>query len=73
MYAKMAAMPTTRSKAYGSRRDMQSTSRASSLSPQAARCRRKFLHFFPKGYRDEKYVDWERGYKWIAHERWTEH
>ena len=37
----------------------------------AATCRRKFLRFFPDGYRDETYVDWERSYKWAAHERWT--
>src|SRR5688500_2739273 len=36
------------------------------------RCRRKFLRFFPKGFYDDKYVDWERGYKWEAHERWKE-
>ena len=36
----------------------------------AIRCRRKFLRFFPKGFYDPKYVDWERGYKWEAHERW---
>ena len=36
------------------------------------RCRRKFLSFFPRGFRDEKYVDWERGYKWTAHERWDD-
>ena len=36
------------------------------------RCRRKFLRFFPKGFKDQKYWDWERGYKWAAHERWTE-
>jgi hypothetical protein len=33
-------------------------------------CRRKFLRSFPEGYRDETYIDWERGYKWEAHERW---
>lgn len=38
----------------------------------AAKCRRKFLRFFPKGFQDEKYIDWERGYKWQAHERWSE-
>jgi hypothetical protein len=38
----------------------------------AIRCRRKFLRFFPKGFYDEKYIDWERGYKWEAHERWEE-
>ncbi|MBV9469988.1 MAG: hypothetical protein JO316_20385 [Abitibacteriaceae bacterium] len=36
------------------------------------RCRRKFLRFFPKGFQDEKYVAWERGYKWRAHEQWAE-
>ena len=36
---------------------------------RAARCRRKFLRFFPGGYRDETYLDWERGYKWDAHVR----
>ena len=34
--------------------------------------RAKFLHYFPKGFRDPLYEDWERGYKWAAHERWTE-
>ena len=38
----------------------------------AVRCRRKFLRFFPGGFRDEKYIDWERGYKWESHERWEE-
>ena len=42
------------------------------LSPEARRSRRKFLRFFPKGFRDETYVDWERGYKWEAHEKWCE-
>lgn len=43
----------------------------SGLSPAALRCRRKFLRFFPGGFSDETYVDWERGYKWEAHERWA--
>ena len=34
------------------------------------RCHRKFLRFFPGGFRDETYLDWERNYKWAAHERW---
>ena len=34
--------------------------------------RGKFLHYFPKGFRDPLYEDWERGYKWTAHARWTE-
>ena len=42
------------------------------LSPKAVRCRRKFLRFFPGGFRDETYLDWERNYKAEAHERWNE-
>ncbi len=45
---------------------------ATSLSRAALRCRRKFLRFFPGGFQDEIYVDWERGYKWKAHEQWAE-
>ena len=35
------------------------------------KCRRKFLRFFPDGFQDETYIDWERDYKWKAHERWN--
>ena len=38
----------------------------------AKRARRKFLHYFPDGFRDETYLEWERGYKWETHERWEE-
>lgn len=38
----------------------------------ALRCRRKFLRYFPGGFRDETYLAWERDYKWNAHMRWTE-
>lgn len=41
-----------------------------SLDKRALKCRRKFLRFFPAGFADETYVDWERGYKWSAYERW---
>jgi hypothetical protein len=40
------------------------------MPPSALRCRRKFLRFFPAGFADETYIDWERAYKWEAHERW---
>src|SRR5688500_18282749 len=43
---------------------------ARGADPSALRCRRKFLRFFPRGFHDPKYVDWERGYKWEAHDRW---
>ena len=39
-------------------------------SPAALRCRRKFLRYFKRGFRDETYFDWERGYKERAHEQW---
>jgi hypothetical protein len=35
------------------------------------RARRKFLHKFPSGFRDETYLDWERNYKWEAHQEWN--
>lgn len=39
---------------------------------KAARCRRKFLRYFKKGFHDERYVDWERGYKERASAQWQE-
>ena len=44
---------------------------ARSQSARALRCRRKFLRFFSQGFYDETYIDWERGYKWAAHEAWN--
>ncbi|MDQ6894356.1 MAG: hypothetical protein M3167_16965 [Acidobacteriota bacterium] len=38
----------------------------------SARCRRRFLRFFPGGFRDETYLDWERNYKEEAHRAWLE-
>ena len=42
------------------------------MGAAALRCRRKFLRFFPKGFHDDTYLDWERRYKVEAHERWGE-
>jgi hypothetical protein len=42
------------------------------ISSNALRCRRKFLQFFPQGFHDQTYIAWERGYKWQAHEQWSE-
>jgi len=39
-------------------------------SAGAEACGRKFLRHFPGGFGDETYIEWERGYKWEAHERW---
>ena len=36
------------------------------------RCRAKFLRFFPDGFRDATYLDWERDYKVESHRRWDE-
>src|SRR5215213_1147087 len=55
------------SKAVGAR-----AGRGGQQSEGAARCRAKFLRYFPGGFRDETYIDWERGYKWETHERWEE-
>ena len=44
----------------------------SKRSTAALRCRRKFLRFFPGGFRDETFIDWERDYKWKAHLQWQE-
>ena len=41
-------------------------------SAAAKRCREKFLRFFAGGFFDETYIDWERDYKWKAHEQWNE-
>ncbi|HEV8233928.1 MAG TPA: hypothetical protein VGP84_04995, partial [Gemmatimonadaceae bacterium] len=54
------------------KRPTSKASPARTLSAAALRCRRKFLRFFPGGFADETYIDWERGYKWQAHERWLE-
>jgi len=42
------------------------------LSRGSVRARRKFLEAFPGGFRDQTYLDWERGYKWNAHRQWQE-
>ena len=41
-------------------------------SSGSIKCRRKFLRYFPGGFQSEKFVAWERGYKWKAHQEWEE-
>lgn len=36
------------------------------------RARKKFLRYFPGGFRDQTYVEWERDYKVETHQRWEE-
>lgn len=47
-----------------------SAARRPRLAP-SEECRRRFLRFFPAGFRDETYLEWERSYKANAHARWT--
>ena len=54
---------TRRAKAAGNRAQPNSA---------AKKARRKFLRAFPRGFRDETYLEWERDYKWNAHLRWQE-
>ncbi len=42
------------------------------MASGAERARKKFLRYFPGGFRDETYLDWERGYKCETHERWND-
>jgi hypothetical protein len=44
--------------------------RLPATSGSVRKCRRKFLRFFPGGFADETYLDWERNYKAAAHARW---
>lgn len=43
---------------------------AGRLTRKKIRAKRKFLYFFPGGFEAEKYMAWERTYKWNAHEEW---
>ncbi|HKQ12806.1 MAG TPA: hypothetical protein VJT80_05195 [Steroidobacteraceae bacterium] len=58
-----------RIEARNSRRKTPASGRPSS---GALRCRRKFLRFFPQGFRDADYLETERDYKWESHLRWCE-
>ncbi len=49
---------------------MQRLRKAAAAGP--VRAREKFLRYFPGGFRDETYLDWERSYKWEVHQRWEE-
>ena len=46
------------------------TGRRAQARSGPARCRRKFLRLFPRGFRDEDYIETERDYKWESHLRW---
>lgn len=42
-------------------------SSALKIQKQRTACKRKFLRYFRNGFADEKYIAWEREYKWKAH------
>lgn len=44
--------------------------RKTATTSGAKRARQKFLRYFPRGFRDPTYLEWERDYKWATHERW---
>jgi hypothetical protein len=46
------------------------SARALATTPAADRCRRRFLRFFPHGFFDDTYLEWERNYKVDAHDQW---
>lgn len=41
-------------------------------APGSIKSRQKFLSIFPRGFSDPTYIDWERDYKWRAHQQWQE-
>jgi hypothetical protein len=71
----MTSPATRRSSAASTRtrtRDISRRPRPSVPVTTVRRSRRKFLRFYPGGFRDPDYIELERGYKWTAHERWIE-
>jgi hypothetical protein len=68
--SRVSSRPSAPSIARRKRAAKPRTSKQDAPSRQALRARRKFLRHFPGGFRDETYLDWERGYKWDAHVRW---
>jgi hypothetical protein len=72
--ASTTATKMSRAARTGASRPRRRPKRARSVHPSlftpAEQCRRRFLHFFPRGFRDSTYLAWERDYKAEAHLRW---
>lgn len=52
---------------------MATKTKTSELNQRAlARHRKRFLRFFPDGFKDQRHIDWEVTYKMIAHDLWVE-
>jgi hypothetical protein len=43
------------------------------LTQARKHCLKKFLYYFKKGFKDPKYIDWERQYKLDAHLQFQQH
>jgi len=39
---------------------------------QLAKHKKRFLRFFPRAFKDDLYIQWERTYKWEAHKLWKQ-
>jgi hypothetical protein len=68
-------MPSTEPRSLHRYAAISRNNRSRRCRPQAPvmvvrKSRRKFLRYYPGGFRDSDYLDLERGYKWAAHERW---
>lgn len=46
--------------------------KSENIPARRKRCVKKFLYYFPGGYDGNKYISWEREYKWNAHIAWVE-
>lgn len=47
---------------------MPSTKLLQQINQKAfAKHKKRFLRFFPKAFKDQRYIEWERTYKWEAH------
>lgn len=66
----LSCMALTSSAGAGGDRRVSRVRARETVTSLPLRCRRKFLRYFPGGFRDATYVDWERGYKWAAHTEW---
>ena len=52
---------------------MKTKSKSGELNQRAlAKHRKRFLRFFPKAFKDQRYIDWEVTYKMVAHDLWVE-
>ena len=52
------------------RRTSNKATLAGTLTAKTRHARAKFRRYFPGGFYDPLYEDWERNYKWEAHQRW---